>query len=73
MSDQLSLYKNKVNHNIILEEANNLILSSLYSMSLKQLKLIKIYLENHLKKDLIVLSDTLYTSSVLFAKKSEEK
>ena len=73
VSDQLSLHKNKVNHNIILEEINNLILSSLYSMSLKQLKLIKIYLENHLKKGLMVLSDALYTSSVLFAKKFEER
>ena len=73
VSDQLSLHKNKVNHNIVLKEINNLILSSLYSMSLKQLKLIKIYLENHLKKGFIVLSDTLYTSSVLFAKKFEEE
>ena len=71
VSNQLSLHKNKVNHNIILEEVNNLILSSLYSMSLKQLKLIKVYLENYLKKGFIVLSDALYTSSVLFAKKSE--
>ena len=73
VSDQLSLHKNKVNHNIILEEVNNLISSSLYSMSLKQLKLIKIYLENHLKKNFIVFSDALYTSSILFEKKSEEK
>ena len=73
MLDQLSLHKNKVNHNIILEKINNLISSSLYSMSLKQLKLIKIYLENHLKKGFIVLSNALYTSSVLFAKKSEKE
>ena len=61
-----------MNHDIILKEVNNLILSSLYSMSLKQLKLIKIYLENHLKKGFIVLSDALYASSVLFTKKSKE-
>ena len=72
-SDQLSLHKNKMNHNIILKKENNLTLSSLYSMSLKQLKLIKAYLENHLKKGFIVFSDALYTSSVLFAKKSEEE
>ena len=73
VSDQLLLHKNKVNHNIILEEVNNLTSSSLYSMSLKQLKLIKIYLENYLKKGFIVLSDALYISSVLFAKKFEEE
>ena len=72
-SDQLSLHKNKVNHNIILKKKNNLILSSLYSMLLKQLKLIKTYLENHLKKSFIVSSDASYASSVLFAKKSEEE
>ena len=73
VSDQLSLHKNKVNHNIILKEENNLTSSSLYSMLLKQLKLIKIYLKDHLKKSFIVLSDSFYASSVLFAKKSEEK
>ena len=72
-SDQLPLHKDKVNHDIILKNENNLTLSSLYSMSLKQLKLIKAYLKNHLKKDFIVLSDALYASSVLFAKKPEEK
>ena len=73
MSDQLSLHKNKVYHNIILKEENNLTSSFLYSMLLKQLKLIKIYLKDHLKKSFIVLSDALYASSVLFAKKPEEK
>ena len=72
-SDQFSLHKDKVNHNIILKNENNLTLSSLYSMSLKQLKLVKTYLKNHLKKGFIVLSDASYASSVLFAKKSEEK
>ena len=47
-------------------------LSSLYSMSLKQLELVKAYLENHLKKGFIVLSDASYASPVLFAKKPEE-
>ena len=72
-SDQLPLYKNKMNHDIVLKEKNNLTSSLLYSMSLKQLKLVKIYLEDHLKKGFIVLSDASYTSSVLFAKKSEER
>ena len=35
VSDQLSLYKNKVNHDIILKDENNLTLSLLYSISLK--------------------------------------
>ena len=71
-SDQLLLHKNKVNHNIILKDENNLALSPLYSMSLKQLKLVKTYLEDHLRKGFIVSSNTSYISPVLFAKKSEE-
>ena len=70
-SDQLPLHKDKMDHNIILKNENNLTLSSLYSMSLKQLELVKAYLENHLKKGFIVLSDASYASSVLFAKKPE--
>lgn len=72
-SDQLPLHKNKMNHDIVFKEKNNLTSSLLYSMSLKQLKLVKIYLENYLKKGFIVLSDASYTSSVFFAKKSEER
>ena len=70
-SDQLPLHKDKVNHDIILKNEKNLTLSSLYSMSLKQLKLVKTYLKDHLKKGFIVLSDASYASSVLFAKKPE--
>ena len=73
VSDQLLLHKDKINHDIILKNENNLTLSSLYSMSLKQLKLVKAYLKDHLKKSFIVLSDASYASSVLFAKKSEER
>ena len=40
-------------------------------MSLKQLKLVKAYLKDHLKKDFIVFRDAPYTSPVLFVKKSE--
>ena len=71
-SDQLPLLKDKMNYNIVLKEENNLILSSLYSMSLKQLKLVKAYLKDYLKKGFIVFSDALYASSILFAKKSKE-
>ena len=70
-SDWLPLHKNKVDHNIVLKEENNLTSSLLYSMSLKQLELVKAYLKNHLKKGFIVLSDASYTLSVLFAKKPE--
>ena len=60
-----------MDHNIILKDENNLTSSSLYSMSLKQLKLVKTYLEDHLRKGFIVFSDAPYVSSVLFVKKSE--
>ena len=70
-SDQLPLHKDKIDHNIILKEENNLTLSPLYSMSLEQLELVKAYLENHLKKGFIVSSDAPYTSPVLFMKKPE--
>ena len=60
-----------MNHNIVLKEENNLTSSPLYSMSLKQLKLVKAYLKDHLKKGFIVPSDALYASPVLFVKKSE--
>ena len=60
-----------MDHNIVLKEKNNLILSLLYSMSLKQLKLVKAYLKNHVKKGFIVPSNASYTSPVLFVKKSE--
>ena len=70
-SDQLPLHKDKMNHNIVLKKENNLTLSPLYSMSLKQLELVKAYLKNHLKKGFIVFSDASYTSSVLFIRKPE--
>ncbi len=69
-SDQLLLHKEKVNYNIILKDENNLTSSPLYSMSLKQLELVKAYLEDHLKKGFIVSSDAPYVSPVLFVKKS---
>ena len=68
-SDQLPLHKDKVDHNIILEDENNLTPSPLYSMSLEQLELVKSYLEDHLKKGFIVPSDAPYASPVLFTKK----
>jgi hypothetical protein len=38
-------------------------------MSLKQLKLVKTYLNNYLQKGFITYSNALYASLVLFAKK----
>ena len=72
-SDKLSEHKEKMNHDIMLKAENNLLLSLLYSIFLKYLKLVKKYLKDHLYKEFIVLSDAFYTSSVLFTKKSEEK
>ena len=43
--------------------------SPLYSMSLKQLKLVKAYLDNYLQKGFITHSNAAYASLVLFAKK----
>ena len=44
----LSSYRSNIDYEIILEKDNNLSLSSLYNMLLKQLEMIKIYLKDHL-------------------------
>ena len=72
-SDVLSLHRSDIDHEIMLEKDNNLSLSSLYSMLLKQFNIMKIYLKDYLQKEFIVSSDALYASSVLFAKKSKEE
>ena len=69
----LLLYRSNIDYRIMLEKDNNLLSSSLYNMLLKQLKMIKIYLKDHLQKEFIISSNALYTSSVLFVKKSEEE
>ena len=46
--DILLLYRSNINHKIILKKNNNLLSDSLYSISLKWLEMIKVYLKNHL-------------------------
>ena len=46
--DILLSHRSDINHKIMLEKDNNLSLSSLYSMLLKQLKMMKIYLKDYL-------------------------
>jgi hypothetical protein len=46
---------------------------SLYNLSKNELLLMKKYLKKHLNKEFIESNMTLYTSSILFAKKSEEE
>ena len=72
-SDVLSSNRPDIDHKIVLKKDNNLSPSSLYSMSLEQLEMMKTYLENYLQKDFIVSSNTSYASSVLFVKKFEER
>jgi hypothetical protein len=68
-SDVLPPHRDGVDHNIKLTAKNTLLPSLLYSMSLKQLKLVKTYLNNHLQKGFITYSNAPYASLVLFAKK----
>ena len=69
----LLLHQKNIDHDIILKQNNNLLPSSLYSMFLEQLEMVKAYLEDHLQKGFIIASDMPYASPVLFAKKSEER
>ena len=46
-SNILLLYRSNINLKIVLKKNNNLLSSSLYSMSFKQLKIVKIYLEDY--------------------------
>jgi hypothetical protein len=47
--------------------------ASLYNLSEEKLQLIKKYLQEHLNKEFIESSTTLYASSILFAKKSDDE
>ena len=68
-SDVLPPHRPGVDHDIKLTEGNNLTSSPLYGMSLEQLKLVKDYLDDHLRRGFITHSDASYASPVLFAKK----
>jgi Fic family protein len=67
-SDKLSLYCT-IDYKIVLEQENLFRFSLLYYMLLAELKTVKEYLFDNLNKGFIVLSQALYTSSVLFVKK----
>ena len=69
----LPLHRDSVDYNIKLIAKNILLSSLLYSMLLKQLKLVKAYLDNYLQKGFITYSSTLYALLVLFAKKLREE
>ena len=71
--DVLPLHREGVNYNIKLTNKNTLTLSSLYSISLKQLQLVKAYLDNYLYYSFITHSNASYILLVLFAKKLEER
>jgi hypothetical protein len=65
----LPLHRDGVDYNIKLTAKNTLSSSLLYSMLLKQLKLVKAYLDNYLQKGFITYSNAAYASLVLFIKK----
>jgi hypothetical protein len=67
-SDKLSLYCT-IDYKIVLKQENLLRFSLLYYMLLAELKAVKEYLFDNFNKGFIVLSQALYTSSVLFVKK----
>jgi hypothetical protein len=58
-----------IDYKIVLEQENLLRFSLLYYISLAELKTVKEYLFNNFNKGFIVLSQALYTLSVLFVKK----
>jgi len=68
-ADELPPHREGADHDIQLEGGNTLAPSPLYSMSIEHLKLMKEYLEEHLKKGFIVPSGAPFASPVLFAKK----
>jgi len=66
----LLLYREGVDYDIVLKSSSReLAPSLLYNMLLEQLELVKAYLQEHLQKGFIVLSNIPFTAPVLFAKK----
>ena len=68
-ADELPPHRPGADHDIQLEGENTLARSPLYSMSIEQLRLMKEYLEEHLRKGFIIPSGAPFSSPVLFAKK----
>ena len=68
--DTLPPYYKGIDYNIILKgDSRDLAPSLLYNILLEQLELIKAYLQEHLQKGFIILSDTPFIAPVLFTKK----
>jgi hypothetical protein len=67
--DQLFPYYTAVNYKIKLTQANSLSYSLLYQITTKKLFAIKKYLLKNLYKGFIILSSSLFVSSVLFVAK----
>jgi hypothetical protein len=59
-------------HKIILKKNAILEYTSLYKMFEKELKIVKKYLENNLKKEFIIASRSSFVSSIMFMKKTNE-
>src|SRR5579871_3836728 len=70
-ADELPPHREGVDYDIQLESENILSTKPLYSMSIEHLKLMKEYLEEHLRKGFIVPSEAPFASPVLFAEKPE--
>ena len=72
--NELSSHRD-IDHQIILKEDKHVDheYCSLYNMSIEKLVTVKKYLEKNLKKEFITISFSLFVSSILFAKKSNDQ
>jgi hypothetical protein len=59
-------------HKIVLKKNVIFEYTSLYKMFEKELKIVKKYLENNLKKEFIIANRSLFVSSIMFMKKTNE-
>jgi acetyltransferase-like isoleucine patch superfamily enzyme len=59
-------------HKIVLKKHVILEYTSLYKMFEKELKIVKKYFENNLKKEFIIANRSLFVSSIMFMKKTNE-
>ena len=71
-SDELTSHREH-DHIIVIKENQKLNHNSLREISFRELNFVKKYLENHLKKEFIVVSHAFYFSSILLIKKSSEE
>src|SRR5436189_2423016 len=72
--NQLPPHQEGINHDIqITTKPHGLKANPLYSMSLEQLEELKCYLQEHLVKGYIKLSDANFSALVLFVKKANSQ